>query len=95
MAGKGVEVYLDEVATSPETVVQAASQGRAEEQDVIQVTEQGHAWFACLLIVTEVSSVGVKAYLPQAQSASNAPGVYGDLTFGQFQRIGRAAVSRA
>ncbi|WP_324670854.1 hypothetical protein [Hymenobacter sp. GOD-10R] len=90
MSGEGLEVFLDELATSKETVVQAASQGRAEEQDIVQITEEGHPWYACLLIVTEVSSIGVKGYLPQPSGENTVQ----TLSFQQFQRVGRAVITR-
>jgi len=92
MSGQGLEVFLDELATSKESVAQAASQGRAEKQDIVQITEQGHALYACLLIVTEVSPVGVKAYLPQVSEGNSVQNVHHELTFQQFQHVGRAVV---
>ncbi|GGF10388.1 hypothetical protein [Hymenobacter cavernae] len=94
MSDQGLEVFLDELATSNESVTQAASLGRAEVQDVIQITEESHPWFGCLLIVAEVTLVGVKAYLPQVGSENGTQNHYSDFSFQQFQRIGRAVVLR-
>ena len=92
MSSQGLEVFLDELATSREIVTQAASQGRAEEQDVIQITEQGHPFFAALLIVTEVTEVGVQAELPQVTVDNTIQRMPCALSFSQFERIGRAVV---
>ena len=94
MSDQGLEVFLDELATSNKSVTQAASLGRAEAKDVIQITEENHPWFGCLLIVAEVTVVGVKAYLPQISSESSGQSNYSDFLFHQFERIGRAVVLR-
>jgi len=94
MPQQGLEVFLDELATSQQTVTEAASQGRAEAQDVIQITEKGHAWFAALLVVTEVTPLGVTAELAQVGPDNTLQVVSCTLAFEQFQRIGRAVVHR-
>ncbi|OUJ74449.1 hypothetical protein [Hymenobacter crusticola] len=90
MSGQGLEVFLDELATSKETVAQAASLGQVEKQDIVQITEQGHPWYAYLLIVIEVTPVGVKAYSPQLTGEESVQ----ILAFQQFQCVGRAVITR-
>ena len=63
--------------------------------DIVQIIEEKHPWFPCLLIVSEVKSWGVQAYalIPSANDGSSPPGsAYNRLTNEQIKKVGTAEV---
>jgi len=65
-----------------------------EKGDIVQITDQAHAWFPCLLIVDEVKSWGVQAgcLCPQSNDAHQMPATaYNQLKWEQIERVGKAA----
>lgn len=64
---------------------------------IIQITDENHPWFPCLLIVTEVKSWGVVAYviIPQTNDGSIKPTkAFNRLEWGVFDHVGTAAYVR-
>lgn len=62
--------------------------------DIIQVTDEDHAWFPALLIVSEVKEWGVIAYaiIPKSNNGSEQPSkAYNRLKWGEFDKVGTAA----
>lgn len=63
--------------------------------DVIQITDENHPWYPCLLIVDIVKSWGVQAYtlIPQGNNGSEKPGMaFIRLDNEVFERVGQAHV---
>jgi hypothetical protein len=63
--------------------------------DIVQITDQAHPWFPCLLLVTEVKSWGIQGFaaIPQSNDGSTAPGqAFNRLRWEQIERIGPAVV---
>lgn len=59
--------------------------------DIVQIVDEDHAWFPCLLIVSEVKSWGVQAYalIPKSNDGSERTGeAYNRLKDDQIQRVG-------
>ncbi len=66
-----------------------------EEGDVIQITDERHAWFPCLMLVTEVKSWGVQAcvLVPESNDGSHKPSsAYNRIRFEQIEKVGKAIV---
>lgn len=65
------------------------------EGDIIQITDETHAWYPALLIVSEVKVWGVVAYciIPKSNDGSKQPErAYNRLEFGVFEKVGTAVV---
>lgn len=63
--------------------------------DIIQITDEKHSWYPCLLIVDEVKSWGVQAYIsvPQSNDGTVAPGAaFNRLNWADFELVGHARV---
>ncbi len=63
--------------------------------DIIQITDESHAWFPCLLIIDEVKMWGVQAYAltPTKNDGSEKPAQYFNrLEFGEFEKVGVAVI---
>ena len=62
--------------------------------DIIQITDEKHAWFPALLIVTEVKNWGVVAYsiiLKSNNGSEPTAQAFNRLEFGEFEKVGIAA----
>ena len=62
--------------------------------DIIQITDETHAWFPCLLIISDVKQWGVIAYItiPKSNDGSELPArAFNRLPYGKFERVGNAA----
>ena len=65
------------------------------ENDIIQITDEAHAWYGCLLVVDEVKPWGVIAYMtiPQTNDASEPPGIaFNRLKLGTYERVGTVTI---
>lgn len=66
------------------------------EGDIIQITDESNKWFPCLLIVDEVASWGVQAYVIIPQEEGKPPAnAYYRVQHGQFEVVGAASVMSA
>lgn len=66
---------------------------KIQKGDIIQITDQGNKWFPCLLIVDEVKSWGVQAYITMPRKDGEPLGnAYYRLQNGQFEKVGSAAI---
>ncbi len=66
-----------------------------EKNDIVQIVDETHPWFPCLMIVDEVKSFDVRAYVivPQSNDGSQEVGhAYNRLNFNQIERVGKVAV---
>lgn len=66
---------------------------KVQKGDVVQITNDDHHWFACLIVVTEVRSWGVIGYamLPTNDDKPNGT-AYIRLKNDDFQVIGMASL---
>jgi hypothetical protein len=63
--------------------------------DIIQITDEHHPWYACLLVVSEVKFWGVVAYIaiPESNDGSKRPApAFNRLNYNQFKKVGKATV---
>ena len=63
--------------------------------DIIQITNETHPWYPCLLIVDEVKMWGVQAYciVPQSNDGSEPVGrAYNRIKNEDFVKVGKAEV---
>lgn len=56
--------------------------------DIIQITNQDHNWFGCILIVSECKSWGVQAYVPMPLEGD----AYIRLETNDFEVVGKAVI---
>ena len=66
-----------------------------QADDIVQITDRSHAWFPCLLIVSEVKAWGVQAYvlIPQSNDSSELPSrAFNRLPFDKIEKVGSALV---
>mgnify|MGYP001577521367 CR=1 FL=1 len=63
--------------------------------DVIQITNEDHHWFPCLLIIDEVKSWGVQAFVIIPNNERNTPNAtaYIRLSYADFEVIGPATLA--
>ncbi len=67
-----------------------------KEGDIIQITREDDPWFPALLIVDEVKSWGVQAYVivPNSNDGSSKPGnAYRRLKAELFEKVGVAVIT--
>ncbi len=63
--------------------------------DVVQIVDEAHSWYPCLLLVGKVKSWGVQAcaLIPKSNDGSERPAeAWNRLKFEQVARIGEAHV---
>ena len=63
--------------------------------DIVQIVQESHPWFPCLLMVTEVKSWGVQAFafIPKSNDGSEAPAqAFNRLTWEQVEKVGTAVI---
>lgn len=66
-----------------------------EVGDIVQITDENHPWFPCLLVVSEVKSWGVQAFafVPHSNDGSKPVGqAYNRLPFAQVEVAGRCLI---
>lgn len=64
-----------------------------EKGDIIQITDESDKWYPCLLIVSEVKSWGVQAYITIPRNDGEQLGnAYYRIENGRFERVGSAVV---
>lgn len=69
-----------------------------ENGDIVQITDESHPWFPCLLIVDEVKNWGVQAYaiVPKSNDNSELPAqAFNRLSFDIIEKVGHASVQLA
>lgn len=62
--------------------------------DIVQVIDETHSWFGCLLVVDEVKGWGVMAYvsIPHSNDGSEEVGLaYNRLSYDKIEKVGTAA----
>ena len=64
-----------------------------KEGMIVQITNKGHHWFPCLIIVTEVKSWGIQGYMtiPSNTEATNGD-AYIRLKTEEFEIVGEANI---
>lgn len=64
------------------------------EHDIVQLVDDAHPWYPCLLVVIEVKSWGVQAYahVVDSNEAQNQGQAYNRLKWDQIERVGRAVI---
>jgi hypothetical protein len=62
--------------------------------DIIQITDEANRWYPCLLVVDEVKSWGVQAYLtvPTNDDEPNGNAFY-RIENGKFEKVGQAVIA--
>ena len=72
------------------------SQGSEEMEvgDIIQITKEDHSWFGCLLMVSEVKSWGVQAFvaIPCRNDRREVNRAYIRLNADEFELVGKAVM---
>lgn len=65
-----------------------------EPGDIVQITNPLHPWYPCLLVVDEVKSWGVQAYvsIPRSNSNRDVGDAYNTLVSTDFEIVGVAQV---
>lgn len=69
-----------------------------EKDDIVQIVDQDHAWFPALLIVDEVKSWGVQAFviIPNSNDGSEPISqAYNRLPFNKIEKVGKANIAPA
>lgn len=62
-----------------------------EVGDIIQITDESNKWFPCLLIVSEVKSWGVQAYITIPKNDGTRLGqAYYRIENGKYEKVGSA-----
>jgi hypothetical protein len=65
-----------------------------EEGDIIQITDESNNWFPCLLVVSEVKSWGVQAYITVPTNDKEVNGnAYYRIETGKFEKVGHAVLT--
>lgn len=61
--------------------------------DIVQITDEGHHWFPCLIVVSELKSFGVQgfAFMPQ-NDGSGTGEAYIRLNAGSYEPVGASAI---
>jgi hypothetical protein len=62
--------------------------------DIIQITDENHAWHGCLLVISEVKPWGVQAYIaiPQRNDQHEIALAYNRLAVDTFTVVGKVAL---
>lgn len=64
-----------------------------KEGDIVQITDENHHWFPCLIIVSEVKGFGVQGYITMPTNDKEPNGnAFIRLNTDQFDFIGMASV---
>ena len=63
--------------------------------DIVQITDEKHAWFPCLLIVDEVKPWGVQAacLIPNSNTQNDVGRAFNRLKIEQVEVVGEAVIS--
>jgi hypothetical protein len=63
--------------------------------DIVQITDEKHPWFPCLLIVDEVKSWGVQAacLIPKSNVRNDVKQAFNRLKTEQVEVVGKAVIS--
>lgn len=66
-----------------------------EAGDVVQITNQDHHWFGCLIVVSEPKSFGCQGYITiPHNNAGNVGDAHIRLNHSDFERVGHAVLVR-
>lgn len=64
-----------------------------KEDDIVQITDETHHWYPCLIIVSEPKSFGIQGYITMPFNVNEPNGAaFIRLKFDQVERVGRAAI---
>lgn len=67
-----------------------------EEGDIVQITDESHSWFPCLIIVTEQKSWGVQGYMSIPTNDAEPNGnAFIRLKHEQVEKVGKAVFVRS
>lgn len=70
-------------------------QHKVQAGDIVQVTNDDHHWFGCLIVVSEPKSFGCQGYVSfPKDNAGNVADAYIRLNHADFERVGHAALVR-
>jgi len=74
-----------------------AKQHNLEVGDIVQITDEKHHWFPCLIIVSEPKGFGCQGYITIPSNDREEPNgnAYIRLKHEEFELIGAKAVLRA
>ena len=63
--------------------------------DIVQITDEKHPWFPCLLIVDEVKPWGVQAacLIPNSNKNNDIGRAFNRLKTARFKVVGKAVIS--
>lgn len=65
------------------------------EGGIVQITDENHPWFPCLVIVSEVKSWGIEGYVTIPRNDGEPCGnAYIRLESRVFERVGASAIVR-
>lgn len=65
---------------------------KTEVNDIIQITDDTHHWFPCLLIVSEAKSWGVQAYAHIPSNEGKRSQAFNRLKDGEYEVVGKAVI---
>lgn len=64
-----------------------------EKGDIIQITDEADKWFPCILVVDEVKTWGVQAYITIPRNDGEPLGnAYYRIENGKFEKVGSASI---
>lgn len=66
-----------------------------ETGDIVQITNDDHHWFGCLIVVSEPKSFGCQGYISiPKDNRGNVADAYIRLNHSDFERVGHAVLVR-
>ena len=69
-----------------------------DRHDIVQITDENHHWYPCLIIIDEIKSWGIQGYLCAPKDNLGNEDSVGSyfirLKNGQFEPVGKAIVVR-
>lgn len=64
-----------------------------EADDIVQITDENHHWFPCLIIVSEVKHWGIQGYMTIPKDNMGDRGnAYIRLVEGTYEKVGHANI---
>lgn len=79
----------------PETTDEVDKQVEYQVGDIVQIIDESHHWFPCLIIVTEPKTWGVQGYMTLVKARDEPNGnAFIRLRNEQVELVGKAAIIR-
>ena len=70
-----------------------ANVGEIAVSDIVQITDESHHWFPCLVVVSELKSFGIQGFVFIPHNDGKPAGeAYIRLTAGSFEKVGTAVI---